>query len=563
MKRIASLVAVMALAALAAGAQDFPALPGASSLESSVTQGLMLNAIDSSFSVQNDFGSIGTPFLLAGLSGNPQALDNVDSTSTYFQAGYYQPGKLPFSTFLSITGTSNGALSNAYTDAVYTAANVKTSETSYTFHQPSALGTLGVNAAGFLQISGITTGLLAYSNENWSATAGDSAFYRNATTTYYSGTSNDYTATVNTTNVNAAALPVQGASGANTVTATNTFYIPFALKTGDIQHFGYARLNLYHSDSSAAYSDSESLHQVTAGLATSDQETLSIDSSISQTTISLLYGASLPGFIMKDKGSKFSAGLCVTDAITGQEYAYDDTTRRYDLSTVGSKTPTATGSTRSLTSGSYDAANYIGFNVYADHSLPYAPAAGMQFIVRPRVSALVSFDRNGSYATPGNGGIATGTVSYTNQPLDANGNYDNSTYVKTTTTISGNAPLVTKVGFGFALPMGFEWKPEKLPFGFYAGSTAKMSFAWATTTNYARTTTQVVSTYTGAANVDVTTYSVSAASSSTTLTPAFSEVHSLGLFVPFADNIRLDISLNGNNILDFDNFTCQVVIPLK
>jgi len=561
MKRIASLVAVLALAALAAGAQVFPALPGANSLESTVTQGLMLNAIDSSFSVQNDFGSVATPFLFAGLSGNPQELLNDSGTSSLFTAGYYQPGKLPFSALLSMTGTSNGPMANAYIDATYSAANVKTSEASYTFHQPSALGTLVLNASGFLQISGITTGLVVSSNENWNDTAGDSAYYRNATTTYYSGTSNDYTTTANTTNVNSGALPAAGQNGANTVTATNTFYIPFALKTGDIQHFGYARLKLYHSDSSAAYSNSESLHQVTAGLANTSEETLSIDSSISQTTISLLYGASLPGFIMKDKGAKFSAGVCVSDAITSQAYDYDDTTRLYNLLTVGSKTAIA-GGTRTVESQSYDAANYIGFNVYADHSLPYAPAAGMQFIVKPRVSALVSFDRDGSYASSANGGIATGTVTYS-QPLDANGNYDNTAYTKTTTTISGNAPLVTTVGFGFTLPMGFEWKPEKLPFGFYAGSTAKMSFAWATTKNYERTTTQVVSTYTGAANVDVTTYTVSNASSSTTLTPDFSEKHSLGLFVPFADNIRLDISLNGANLLDFDSFTCQVVIPLK
>lgn len=562
MKRLISLVAALALLGIAVEAQDFPGMPGIDSLESAVTQGLMLNAIDSSFNVQNEFGSVATPFLFAGLSGNPQELLNVGGPSTYFEAGYYQPEKIPFSAFLSMTGTSNGALSNAYTDATYSAANVKTSETGYTFHQPSALGTLGIYASGILQISGVTGGLVISSNEDWSATAGDSAFYRSATTTTYSGTSNDYTSTVDTTNINALALPAPGANGANAVTATNNFFIPFSLKTGDIQHFGYARLRLYRSDSSASYSDGESLHQVSAGSAASDQEAISIDSSISQTTISLLYGAVLPGFFMKDKGAKFSAGLCVTDAITGQEYAYDDTIRRYNLSTVGSKTAIA-GGARTVASTSYDAANYIGFNVYADHSLPFAPAGGMQFIIKPRVSALVSFDRNGSYATSANGGISTGTESYANQPLDANGNYDNSSYVKTTTSISGAAPLVTRVGFGLSLPMGFEWKPEKLPFGFYAGSSAQMSFAWATTANYERTTKQVVSTYTGAVAVDVTTYAVSNASSSTTLTPTFSEAHSLGLFVPFADNIRLDISLNGNTILDFDNFTCQVIIPLK
>jgi hypothetical protein len=354
---------------------------------------------------------------------------------------------------------------------------------------------------------------------------------------------------------NLSARPSLGTEkGTNTITSSNTFYIPFALKAGELKHFGYVSLNLTKNDKSAAYSESQSAWALAGGLASNPDYSIAIKSYDNATGIGAVYGVALPGFIMKDKGSEFSAGVALSDTIKSNTYDYDSTTKNYNLATAGQKT--AVSGTYQKTTYTYDTLNNIGVAIYADHSLPYAPAEGMKFILRPRFSA--TFTAVNNWLQPSK------TVAYS-QTLDASFAYNNTAYNKTTTTYSGTNSTTTNIGLGASLPMGFEYKPEKLPFGFFAGSVSKMSFVWSTTKSPDIKSTSVTDSITGTTvTAGTPAYNfVAAASTTTLLTPAFSEAHSLGLFVPFADNIRLDISLNGNSILDFDNFTCQVVIPLK
>jgi hypothetical protein len=560
MKRTASFVAVLALAALAAGAQEFPTLPGATnSLESTVTKGLILNAIDSSFNPWDDFGSADSAFIFAGLSGNPFSIKNSNTLAGGLRGGYYQPGAIPFSAYVdaSAAGFTN-ALSTSYSaiTAYDPATGVKTGETVYTYKQPSTLSSLDVTARGLLKFSGITTGLFFTTAEDWlggSATdAGYSGLYETAAVTTYSGTTANYTTTTSLNNLSGPIIA--GNSGTNTITSSNTFYIPFALKTGDLKHFGIVGLNLKKNDSSAAYSNIESAWALAGGPALSPDRSITIKSYNNATDIAAIYGVALPGFLMKDKGAEFSAGVAIEDTIKSNVYDYDSTTKNYNLATASQKNGVS-GAYQKATA-TYDTLNDIGIAVYVDHSLPYAPAEGMKFIVRPRFSA--------TFATVNSWDNPSKTVSYS-QVLDANFAYDNAAYNRTTTTYSGATSTTTNIGLGASLPMGFEYKPATLPFGFFAGSVGKMSFVWSTTTSPNSQATTVTDSITGTTvTAGTPVYSwVSDASTTTKLTPAFSEVHSLGLFVPFADNIRLDISLNGWSLLDFDNFTCQVVIPLK
>jgi len=59
------------------------------------------------------------------------------------------------------------------------------------------------------------------------------------------------------------------------------------------------------------------------------------------------------------------------------------------------------------------------------------------------------------------------------------------------------------------------------------------------------------------------TYAFTAGSSTVALLPAFNEYHSFGLFFPFENNVRLDISLNGYSVLVWDSLTLQLIVPLK
>lgn len=576
MRKSLIFIALTLVLALAAGAQAFPTYPGQASLESGITAGLFTNNIDSSFNPSSAFGAADAPFIFAGLSGNPLILSNSGTSGT-FAGGYYQDGELPFSAYGSFSATTlatalaNDSTANSYsanvpvttgTPPVTTNYKWVTDKTTMTYSQPSALATLNLTLQGLLKIAGITTGLYFNQTGNWSATNGDSAFYANAVTeTYYNSATAgvapvatlDYTTTTVTSNIDATALPALWGNGANTISTQSTAFVPFALATGKIKHFGYANLVLAKNDSSGSYSVTETAHFNTAP--NINDEILTVNYATSMTTLGALYGATLPGFFLKDKGAEFSAGLALSDRITAQNYSYSDKVMPYSINTT--KVAQAGGT---LTSGSTTIknANYLDLSAFAAHSIPLVSNEAVKFILKPTAVIQYTSDNN----TAG-GGILESSESYT-QNLNASFEYDSSAYTKTKVAQTGAPASQSKLGLGATLPMAFEIKPTGWPFGFFMGTTPTLTLLWTKTTSSGATTTTTTENWNSGAIVSSTvTATYSSATSSTKLSPSLGETHSLGIFVPLGNDLRLDVDLNGSNLLVFDNLTFQVYVPLK
>lgn len=227
------------------------------------------------------------------------------------------------------------------------------------------------------------------------------------------------------------------------------------------------------------------------------------------------------------------------------------------------------GGNHSNITASFAATNYLSVSAMAQHSINFAPADGTFFGISPQLVLQYYDDPNNAFTNAENptptpySAIPSSYVTYS-QTLDATFSYNNVGYTKTTVSISGAAPATSQFGFSLNLPVAFKFKPDSWPFGLFSGSTPTASLAWQTVTSSGQTITTTVDTYTGAA-ITNTVISTSPASptSTTKLVTVFSETHSFGIFIPFQNNIRADIALNGSDVLMFDNLTMQLYVPLK
>jgi hypothetical protein len=579
MKRIILASALATLLAVAGAAQNLPAYPGQNSLENTITQGLFSNAIDSCFSLGTSFGSVTTPFVFAGASGNPNSFVNTSLNPGLFSGGYYQPGKIPFSFYGSVSGSGLAtALANDGTVDTHSSAIVGpisfdwiSKSTTYDYAQPSALSALTITLQGFVNLSGVTTGLYFKQEGNWSATDGDSLLYATTVTTHnYNSTVGavptatlDYTVNDKTNNINVGSLPAPGtvvpvgtlgADGANEVTNTSTINIPFAFALGKIRSYGFVGLVLSGKDKSGSLSYLESVHANSAVAVIQDEET-AITSKVSDTTIKGLYAVVLPGFFMAGKGAEFTAGLALTDVITGQTYSYTDTIKNYNGLTAGAKT--AVDGDYANTTATYKSASDIDILAFCSHTIPVLSSETLSFTMKP--AAAIDYKQD-SYT--GVGGILESSVEVY-QPLDANFAYTTGVSQKITTVVGGEPAHSSTFAILAALPTAFELKPAGWAFGFYVGATPSMSLTWTTATTSSQTTVKTTETYTnGALSATGIATTVKSASSTTSLTPSFGEIHSFGIFVPLGDKLRLDVSLGGSNLLILDNLTMQLYIPL-
>jgi|GEM_PF-4645533 len=552
MKRSIVFLSIFLILGLAAGAQELSPLSNlkVSSLESENTAGLYRNAIDNSFNFWNDFGSTDYSFIFAGLSGNPWELSNEGTKPGTLAAGFYQPGTIPFSVYLKAAAAGFTTAPKAgYTGQVYNVATgTLSTSTVYSFKQPSSLKSLDITAHGILEISGITSGLYFNSTDSWlGGTGADgsySDYYSTAATSHYFNKSVDYIETVVNDNWTGVA-PTAGDTGKNTISTSNIAYLPFALTTGSIRHYGYITGGLVKDDSSAKYSFTGSARQqFTLPNTKVNDISTTITSYTQKIPLGLCYVIDLPGLFRADKGARLTAGLSFSDTIGSQTYTYSSKSTEYDISTIGSKNPT--GVTESVSeSRTYNGTSAIDAQIYVDHSFPFEPVSGLKFTIKPGIQGHYSQSAE-NLATP---------VSSTTTTISTDTS-NTSTTETATETYTGSSTSTKNVGFKISVPMGAEYKPEKLPFGFCAGSVIDISFDWKTVT-----TPDVFKT---AIAVDGTkTYAFTAGSSTVALLPAFNEYHSFGLFFPFENNVRLDISLNGYSVLVWDSLTLQLIVPLK
>jgi hypothetical protein len=296
---------------------------------------------------------------------------------------------------------------------------------------------------------------------------------------------------------------------------------------------------------------------VNTTIATITDRDTAITAQTNATTIGGLFVATLPGLFLADKGGEFTAGLKIDDTITAQQYSYSDKASTYDGSVLNAKTAKAGGNLATATA-TYTAANNLVLTGFAAHSIPLSAGDTVKLILKP--SAIFGFTANGN---SGGGGILKSSVRYT-QALDANFNYDSGTYTKISTTVTGNPASQYKIDTTLGLPTAAEIKPTGWAFGFYMGASPSANFVWTTTKTAAQVTNLVTETITaGAATATTNTTTNTSSSSSTALVTTLGETHSLGIFIPFDGKIRLDIDLNGSNLLVFDNLTFQLYVPLK
>lgn len=587
MKRLVTALALSALVLGAWGQGLLLGFDGASSLESQITGGLSLNEIDSSFTFQSDFGSVGNPFIFGGVVGNPGLLTNSGSTTIY-RLGYFQSGSLPYSGFgafsvgnrtNAIPGKSSSVPSGVNTVNVVSGATTTTytwytNSTDSTYSLPSALNSYYAYGQGFLKVAGITTGLVVESNPSWSATdtAAASGYYLDQVRRRYYNSAgagvapttvlNDTLETV-TKNINTAGLPGAGGNGVYSTSSNLYFGIPFAMKTGDLEHTAELSLDFIGTDRSGDYSVTQSAYaSTTYGIpANITDETLTLESKTSQVQIGAAYRLALPP-LLKALGGKFYAGLSVLDAISGQTYTFDDITKPYTTGGTANTKTAAAGGTHVSRVDTYAASNYINIVAMAAHGIELAPLEDTAIALLPTFSISYANDGNNAFATPA--GVLTERVAYTETLNSSFVNDGTTAYTKTTTSYTGSSAKRDTFKVDLQLPSSFKTKPSGWPIGFLAGATGSLDFSWRTDTTGAQTTTTKTENLTGSTVNSTTTSTTSATPTmSSVFTGTFSEAHSFGIFMPFQGGMRADLRLNGSNLLILDNLTLQLYVPLK
>jgi hypothetical protein len=582
MKRAFFFLLVIALAS-PAFAQFVP-----TSMENGMTMGLFKNEIDLEFQADPDFGQFEKSFLFAGL-GNPISglpfFNELDAFDTSFTAplsvGYYMAGQIPISFYSSAYFTALAQRSIfGPTTINSTTPEIVPSGTTFTVHNwvsqsdlttstdPIRARTWQADLQSLMKLGPAIVGLYLSMDANNSAAdvVGADAFFASTTSTFNQNTAApntvpvvalDYTITESIKNVNPAALPAAGASGLYQFQDTFRVGVPFAMRTGNLEHRAVLDMTFGSSDRPAAYSLSEIAHVYNAGAASNDDETLSITSRTTTANIAASYGLTIPAGAA---GNEWQAGVSLGIEINGQEYAYDDLVRPYNLSALNTKTGLAGGS-HSVLGQTFDAGIDFSGTLSGARVFAMEPATGMAFRFAPTFSLGI--------ATVGNAASLAGTATLRTQteyvePLDANGVLDATVaYNTTTTTITGNPAQTFSFTIGAGLPMGITIMPAGWKFGFVLGAYPMAAVVSATTTSSRETTTITIVNTTGTTvnQTDINTAINGTSTSVTDMTYLFDETHFIGITIPFGGGVRFDARLNGS-LLNFENFTIQGFIPL-
>lgn len=564
------------------------------SLQNGLTAGTMFTEIDQSFQANAGFGSYGDSFLFAGL-GNPlhdiTAHGSLPAPTTPPTApnaqqprfGYYMAGSFPLSLYgsASFTRLKNRTIASAYTTPTYLPGYVDvvtdTTTTRYKYITESAshtpTGTIYLNSyTADLQalarlgpaVVGLYLNLAA--NNNAADVAAANGYFDNVVTTYnYNSAAAgaapvaavDYSKTLSTTNVNSAALPDTFTPGnpyprgMYSLSDTIRFAIPFAMKTGDLEHRANVDTSLEFIDQSAAYSASQTAHASSIG-ADANDHTISITSKTSNVDVSLNYNLYLPAGRADDvwvARAKFDIG------INSKEYSFDELVRPYSYTTPTVKQALAIGGVHEVMSESYKSGLDLGGTLSGARVFTFKPAGALTFKLIPSLGFTLSKNEGAAYSTGG---------SYYQQGLNATGAYDATTYNLVTTSVTGTPGNTTTITGSVSLPMGAMVRPDGWKFGILMGAAPSLALSSATTTTASFTTTQTTRTYTGdtVSATTITTTTDAPAKQTSTFSPTFTENHYIGITIPFDGGVRFDARINGN-LLSFESFTIQALIPLR
>lgn len=553
------------------------------SLENGLTAGTFFNEIDQSFQVTADFGAYNHGLLFAGL-GNPasglgayneeRAWDTSLLNST-LRAGYYMIKPFPLSVYTHmqlsrLTARTNPGvfITEDWQNHLVSSNTVQWSRETVTKKTPGLafikdyeLGLQGIMKLG-PGVLGVYLGIAADNGLTDNAAA--PAAFADTVHSFRVNLSNsgdpldvkeDYTRSIMLKNYDLA----NAASGGFSRTNTFSLLVPYAMRIGSMEHRFYADLGLDLFDNSSEYSVVESAHRETAGgVANADSEGFIKDSS-SLFGMALGYGIIIP---TGDKGDLWKAGARIGLAIGSSKFESEAIERLYDLSTTGSKTGVA-GGTRGSVEKTYKATVYTDFNLNGSRLFNYQVAGGVNFRLEPGLGLSIAGGQIDGDNLPLRGFEAiietTGSVT-----LGANGSPTNDPYIVLSTERTGKETSEIRFGIALEAPMGLELKPEGWKFGILMGARPRLDFVIRGETSASVHQKGSGKSITGGSVVQgpYTIQEAAPANTSWSFIPLLSESHYIGITVPFAGGARLDARINGN-LLEFENFAIQAVIPLN
>jgi len=558
-------------------------------MENGMTMGLFDNEIDFAFQANPDFGLYDQNFLFAGL-GNPisgtgtfNELDAFDTTlTTPLSLGYFMAGSLPISIFTSVDFTDliNRSIAQDYSTTVAGAPVAVLSGTTTTNHNWIAQTTAYTPSGKILfrsydadiqaltRLGPATTGIYVNLTANDSAadtavangyntTIVDTYSYNTAAAGVAPTIATNYSTTKVAVNYNPAdiATVTAGDTGIYSVSNTLRFGIPFAMRTGDIEHQAYLDATFGGANASGSYSLVETAHADPAALGANptNDRSLSITSETTSNTFVLNYQIKLPAGENEDR---WFAGLNADIGTNGKnDYAYDYLRRPYDLSVVAVKTALA-GGFHEVSTETYKSVMDFSIALSGGRIFAFQPASAITFKFAPTLSLGVSSNSNSNaaYVT---------SSSYYSQDLNATGAYDATTYTRTDTTVSGDPSKSVALSTTASLPMGLVVMPESWKFGFIMGASPTAMVVSTTNSTSTLVTTTTTTDYTGdtVSATDISISTVSPVQKTSSLVTTFSEEHYIGITIPLDGGVRFDARLNGN-LLTFETFTIQALIPL-
>jgi hypothetical protein len=583
--RMIVVLAFLALGAAGAFAQDLPFFftdPDA------IGSGFGSNQPHWSATKASTFGVISTPFdavvdvltIGAGPSftdlKDPIVLGGFDNlllgTATVaappngpIYAGYFSPGKVPFSLFASFNHTS-AAAEAANTTTYAGSQSTIVGSTTYQWYNDITEQANQVRPFASVQndvlqsvvsfgpiVGGLALGLsgtdLATAATNYTSTE----------TLYYDTTPGAKpTPTANYTITSTAAA----AGGSNFTFGAG---VPVLLKSGPMSHFINLQAVFSGTDnSSSTVTTRTAPADPAAGAGSFSNVNDATVNKTSGTTVAAGYALMLPGLLSKaSKDNKFLADVDMNVTIAGAEYTVSNNSAL--MTYAGGGNTATTASTLTSTTQSRTFSPGVGFKVGAGalHSFYFTPAPGVQIGVIPTM--YLDYQSLVPTATLTNDTTAVLTDVNNNGVQDAGDTVANTVIDYTNALSDGNRIQNQGLFEGYAaMPMAVTIKPAGWIFGFTVGTAPSMYYSNTTTYNLAYTKTTSTSTTTvGGATTTPTVTNASIAPTSTSLnTWNFVEAHKFSLNFEFGD-VKMDVILNAVNLFVFDSVSLSIYAALK
>lgn len=580
MKRIGLVFLIMALVPFSLLAQN----TGQQSLQQTSSFSVFHNEMDAALSVDETgygpgFSELSSKYLFGGLA-NLNLLDNRDgvpsSPGAPIWMGMYKPGEMPWSLFTGLHFGDFTQTAPVITSGATSSKNPTGTDITYNWVDDQAVNTpksrlfsaVNANAQYLMRLAGLNTGLyLGYSATDAAAYSTGSN-YVEVETFYFDAQGAD-----------AAVAPDVEVGYATTeenstfdLSSDIRFGVPLFLQTGDMAHLfnlsGTLDMGKFGSDDSFAYGSTNAAYDAavtdTAFTArdTDVRSTFDVDAMVD-------YELTLPPLVGEGSDNEFKA---MADASLILKTASADVyteTRDVEFTVGGSWEDRLDTTDRTVVT----TRPALGFDIGAgaSHSFYYVLADTVTFGVVPEVelgfrsepefayieSTLQTFSEdnedNGNFTAAADL-ITTNTATFTNVSYDAEN--DTAQAQEITNTVSSTVRL----------PASVMIQPEGWFFGFTVGAEPEVGYTWTKTKTAGTATSTTNEVLTGTGTVDTALTQNNPPS-----TPEYSSIahdwtvradHRFGMNLMFPGGVKADVWVNFTNILELDDLTAQLIIPL-